>query len=307
MPLAERAAVAALALAALFARPAAAAAASGQLDDVVIKGQEKDEPSAGKPAFDVPFDPFETARPSLKPEESLLLAQSPSLTPWVAGHPRRLEDGGLIQPWNDALTELSRLELPLRASLGAEEKPAKDGRWALSIVDEDGKAVRVFEGRGEPPDSVAWDGKTDAGQWLRAGHAYSAVIRLRDAGAEAPVERTVLGRPIRFSGLVVDGPQGKVIDLDTSALFGDDRRAASVADAGLPLLRATADFVRRRAYRAPVSLRLFAPDVATGDAQASALRKALARELEQPPDGIIVQASAAPASEQRLELAVGGR
>ena len=148
-------ALAALVLALTAPAGAAETAANGQLSDVVIKAQEKDEPSAGKPAFDVPYDPYETLRASLKPDESLLLAQSPGVARWVGGTPRLLKDGGLIQPWNDALTSLSRLRLPVPADLetGVPGKAA-DRRWSLTLADEDGKPVRTFEGKGDAPAAV---------------------------------------------------------------------------------------------------------------------------------------------------------
>lgn len=286
----------------------AAAAPSGQLDDVVIKAQEKDEPSAGKPALDVPYDPYETLRPSLKPDDALLLAQPPSQSRWVAARPRRLREDRLIQPWNDLLTPLAGLEVPVRAQLGADAKASgKDRRWSLSLVDEDGKPIRSFEGQGEPPASVAWDGKTDAGDWIRAGHAYSAVYKFSDAGTPAAPARTVLGQPIRFEGLVRETAEGRVLGLDTSELFGTDRRGQDLAAGGQPLVRVAADFVRRRAFGAPLSLRLFGPDALTAEMQAAAVKAAMARELGIPADRIAAEASAAGASDQRLELLVSGR
>ena len=69
-----RAALALLPLLAASVR-AADAPQAGRLQDIVIKAEESDELSKGKPPFELPFDPYESLRSTLKPDESQLLAE----------------------------------------------------------------------------------------------------------------------------------------------------------------------------------------------------------------------------------------
>lgn len=296
--------------AALLALSAAAARAAqeGQLQDVVIKANDKEAPSAGKPAFDVQVDPYESLRATLKPDESLLLAESPALVSWARSRPQRLKDDRIIEPWNDALTAFSPVSLPVRgelaASLGREptSKELKSGSWSASLVDEDGKPIRVFQGSGEPPESVAWDGLSDHGEWLLAGHAYSAVYKFSQSTAAA---RTVLGKPVQFEGLAHKQGDATLLSLDSSALFGVDRSAQAVAAGGRPLLRAAADWVRRFAFGSPLELRVFGPDADSARAQAAAAKDLLVAELGVSPDAVATESAVADSAEQRVELLVG--
>src|SRR5690349_15167566 len=80
-----------------------AAKPKGELKEVVIKGNIKEEPSVEKPFLDIPVDSYEAIRPSLEPDRSLLLAESPSIAAWSGDSRIMLRTGHLLQPWNDIL------------------------------------------------------------------------------------------------------------------------------------------------------------------------------------------------------------
>lgn len=288
--------------------PAAPAPNDGKLQDVVIKSDDKEEPSSTKPPLDIPVDPYESLRSTLKPDESWLLAQSPVLVSWVRSRPDRLKDEHVIEPWNDSLTELSEVKLPLQEELSAALGRAPSGKelkssWSVSIVDEEGKPIRKFDGTGVP-DHLAWNGLSDQGDWLRAGHAYSAVYKFSDSTTTA---RTVLGQPIQFPGLVRKEGDGKLIGLDSSALFGVNRQDRAVGDGGKVLLRAAADWVRRHAFGSPLLLRVYGPDAPTAQAQAASAKTYLRTELGLPAEAVAYEAAVASAADQRVDLLVGGR
>lgn len=302
-------------LALVFIRLTAAAAETpsakeGRLEDIVIKGAEKDELSAGKPPFDVPFDSYESVRASLKPDEGRFLAESPVLGNWLHDRPDRLKDEHLLQPWNDALKEFTELPLPVRDRLAAalgrppSAKELRDTSWSLSVIDEEGKSIHKFAGKGLPPETVVWNGRSDQGDWLRAGHAYSLVYKFSESSTTA---RTIPGPVVQFAGLVHPDGEGQIIGLDSAALFGEDRKGGDVLEPGKGLLRAAADWMRRyKAYGSAFLLRAYAPDADAAQRQAVAARAYLASELGLPPERIAVESSAASSIEQRLDLAVGG-
>ncbi len=294
--------------AASWAQQAATPAPDGKLQDVVIKADDKEDPSQGKPPLEIPVDPYESIRPSLKPDEGWLLAQSPVLVTWSRSRPDRLKEEHVVEPWNDALTDFEDVELPVRSELAvalgrAPSARELKGSWSVSIVDEDGKPIRKFDGSGAP-ERLTWNGRSEEGDWLRAGHAYSAVYKFSDSTTTA---RTVLGQPIEYAGLVRKEGESRVIGLDSAQLFGVDRQARALADAGQPLLRAAADWVRRHAFGAPLLVRVYGSDTATAQAQAAAAKAYLVGELEVTPEAVAAEAASAPAADQRLELLVGSR
>ena len=307
----NRAAVLALVFVRFAAAAEPSAGKSGQLQDIVVKGEENDELSAGKPVFDVSFDRYESIRSSLKPDESRFLAESAVLGTWLHNRPDRLKNEHLLEPWNDALKEFTELPLPVRDQLasGLGHPPAakelKDASWSLSVIDEEGKSIRKFAGTGLPPEQVVWNGRSDQNEWLRAGHAYSLVYKFSESSATA---RTILGPAIQFVGLVHQDGEGQLIGLDSAALFGEDRKDKDVLESGKSLLRAAADWIRRyRAYGYPILLRAYGPDAATAQRQAAGAKAYLASELGLPPERIAAEAAAASDYEQRLDLVVGGR
>ena len=53
-------------------------------------------------------------------------------------------------------------------------------RWRLEIVDSRGKAVTHFEGKGNPPDEIGWDGRSPDGDPMPPGLTYSYVLEAYD-------------------------------------------------------------------------------------------------------------------------------
>lgn len=50
---------------------------------------------------------------------------------------------------------------------------ANIGRWELSITARDGSVFRKISGEGNPPQQLEWDGRSDQGRPLLAGHQYA--------------------------------------------------------------------------------------------------------------------------------------
>jgi outer membrane protein OmpA-like peptidoglycan-associated protein len=70
-------------------------------------------------------------------------------------------------------------------------------RWELLIESLDGKRVRLFQGRGTPPEGVKWDGLDEQGQKVPNESLYYATYSLEmDSGAVAKTPRQVLGSEI---------------------------------------------------------------------------------------------------------------
>ena len=46
-------------------------------------------------------------------------------------------------------------------------------RWRLVVADARGREVKAFEGKGEPPESIEWDGRTTDGELAQPGLVHS--------------------------------------------------------------------------------------------------------------------------------------
>lgn len=53
-------------------------------------------------------------------------------------------------------------------------------RWRLVVADARGREVRTFEGRGEPPEEIEWDGRTADGELASPGLVHSYVLEAHD-------------------------------------------------------------------------------------------------------------------------------
>ncbi|MBI4376282.1 MAG: hypothetical protein HY549_07510 [Elusimicrobia bacterium] len=289
----------------LAATVACAGAPSSKLE-VVIKGEDQRSLSMEKPLFDIPFDPYENVRPSLQADPSLLMAQSPVLSTALTPRPPILRNIRMLTPANQPLvgegqTFHLRVRRALEDSLGRSLRD--DGAqiaWTLNIIDENGQPFERFEGRGVPPEEISWNGRSRQGRWLVPGHDYSAVF-VFNYGKRTPV--TILGQPLRYPALTHKEPDGTVISLDSSLLFGPSRDQIRLVNGeGSMLLRAAADFIRRRAHGSPIELRLWGAERSALEPQARALREFLAGELMLAGDSIATLPAAASPAEARLDL-----
>ena len=74
-------------------------------------------------------------------------------------------------------------------------------RWKLTIVDSKGQNVAGFEGKGEPPREIAWDGRTTGGGLVTPGLTYSYVLEARDRAGN---KRNFVGQGFKVSAYRLD-------------------------------------------------------------------------------------------------------
>lgn len=278
--------------------------------EVVITGTGGNKLKVNKPPLSIEVDPFESIRDSLKPDQGLLLAESPLTVVWRRTHPEFLRNERVVSP---ALTTFS--ERPgivfspkdqLQEVLGRrlEAKESRNYQWSLTIADEEGKVFQHYEGAGSPPEEIVWSGENDQGEWIRAGRAYSPVYMFTDPGG-TPYTRA--GEPLRFKGVVHQERDGLHISLDSQSLFGKAKAAEQVEKEGLPLLRAAADLIKRKYTGIPVRVEAYAGGKALAERQAAAVEAYLEKELMLQAQEITSDALAVPYAEQRLEVILVNR
>jgi hypothetical protein len=280
--------------------------------EVVIKAEDSpNKMGAQKPPLNIEVDPFESIRPSLQPDQALLLAVSPLTVSWRRTHPETLMNPRVIQPYRTTFSSRPGIAFRVRDQLmdvlqrRMDPKEAKHYSWSLTIADEEGRVFHHYEGSDDPPEELLWSGQNDQGEWIRAGRSYSAVYTFTDPGGSP---RTAVGKPLLFRGIVHQEDTGMHLSLDSSVLFGSNKANADLdAKNGKDLLRSAADLIKRRFTGIPLSVRVFAATKELGDSQAQAIYGYLLKELMLTPKNIAVDAARAAYSDQRVELVLLNR
>lgn len=301
-----------LAVSPVRAQEAGGAAQGGLPTEVVIKGQEgANKLGAQKPPLKVEIDPYESIRPSLAPDQSLLLAISPLTVSWRRTHPEFLYNERIVQPWRTTFSQRPGIVFRVRDQLSevlqrkVESKEAKTFSWSLTIADEEGRVFHHYEGASDPPEEQVWTGQNDQGEWIRAGRSYSAIYTFTDASGSP---RTIVGKPLLFRGIVHQEESGMHVSLDSSVLFGGTKASSELVDpGGKDLLRSAADLVKRRFPGIPIAIRIFASNKDLGDSQGEAIRAYLLRELMTTVRNVSVDAARAAYSDQRVEIVLLNR
>lgn len=278
--------------------------------EVVIKGTGGNKLKVNKPPLAIEVDAFESIRDSLKPDQSLLLAESPLTVVWRRTHPEFLRNERVITPSLTTFSERPGIVFSpkdqLQELLGRklEPKEARNYQWSLTIADEDGKVFQHYEGAGSPPEEIVWSGENDQGEWLRAGRAYSPVYMYTDPGG-TPFTRA--GDPVRYKGVVHQERDGLHVSLDSSILFGKAKGGESLEKEGLSLVRAAADLVKRKYTGVPVRVESYAGSKALAERQAAAVEDYMAQELMLSGAEITTDSLSVGYGDQRVELILVNR
>jgi hypothetical protein len=294
------------------AKPAVSAD-GGLPQEVIIKAEEGAGNKLGvqKPPLHIEVDAFESIRPALQPDQSLLLAVSPLTVSWRRTHPEFLMEDRVIQPYRTTFSQRPGIAFRVRDQLAdamqrrMDPKEAKSYAWSLTIADEEGRVFHHYEGSNDPPEEQLWTGQNDQGEWIRAGRSYSAVYTFTDQGGSP---RTIVGKPLLFKGIVHQEDTGMHISLDSTALFGSTKANTELAKPqGESIVRSAADLIKRRFTGIPIAVRVFAATKELGDAQGTAIYNYLVRQLMLTPKNISVDAARAAYSDQRAEIVLLNR
>ena len=80
--------------------------------------------------------------------------------------------------------------------------------WKLLVADSRGQTVTSYQGNGDPPKEIAWDGRTKAGAPVTPGLTYSYVFEARDRAGN---KRNFVGQGFTVSACRIDGPGGPTL------------------------------------------------------------------------------------------------
>jgi hypothetical protein len=81
-------------------------------------------------------------------------------------------------------------------------------RWKLVVLDSKGEVVRTYEGKGDAPKEISWDGRSQGGTLVTPGLTYSYYFEAFD---KAGNKRNFVGEGFKVSAYRVDSPAGPVL------------------------------------------------------------------------------------------------
>ena len=81
-------------------------------------------------------------------------------------------------------------------------------RWKLMVADSKGQTVTTFQGKGDPPKEIAWDGRSQDGTPVTPGLTYSYIFEAYDRAGN---KRNFVGEGFRVSAYRLDSPDGPVL------------------------------------------------------------------------------------------------
>jgi hypothetical protein len=103
-------------------------------------------------------------------------------------------------------------------------QPAVRGteRWKLTVADSRGQTAAFFDGKGDPPKEIVWDGRSVTGAPVMPGITYSYVFEAVD---KAGNKRNFVGDGFRVSAYRLDSPTGPVLVFSGQSLAADASRS----------------------------------------------------------------------------------
>jgi hypothetical protein len=81
-------------------------------------------------------------------------------------------------------------------------------RWRLLVANSRGQTVATYQGRGEPPKEIAWDGRAPNGAPVVPGLTYSYAFEAYDRAGN---KRNFAGQGFTVSAYRIDGPGGPTL------------------------------------------------------------------------------------------------
>lgn len=101
-------------------------------------------------------------------------------------------------------------------------------RWKLVVADSKGELVRTFDGKGDPPKEITWDGRTQNGKLVTPGLTYSYYMEAFD---KAGNKRNFVGEGFKVSAYRADTPAGPVLVFSGMSVLASQKSSYGMASA----------------------------------------------------------------------------
>jgi len=167
---------------------------------MTVEGEDRVHVDFGRPELNLDLDPEDVPGLTRGSALDVLDRTVPDLATPLVALSSQDRSPYLARPW---LREFATGSV-------ARFRPAVKGvvRWKLLVADSRGETVASFEGTGDPPKEIAWDGRTKTGAPVTPGLTYSYVFEAHDRAGN---KRNFVGQGFTVSAYRVDGPSGQTL------------------------------------------------------------------------------------------------
>lgn len=203
---------------------------------LTVQGEDRIRLDFERPPLDVALDPAKAPGLDWGSARDVLDRTTPDLaTPLVMSSARDASPY-LGHPW------LSHFASGAVARFQPEVKDVVS--WKLSIVNARGETVTSFSGKGEPPHTITWDGRSSNGTPVVPGLTYSYVLEARD---KAGNKRNFVGQGFRVSAYRFENADGPTMSLTARELPPVAPGRSTAGTAAPPILIEAASWLNQRA------------------------------------------------------------
>jgi hypothetical protein len=167
---------------------------------LTVEGEDRVHLEIGRPELSLDLDPLSAPGLELGGGRDVLARTSPDWSAPLLGASAHCPSPYVGRPWLEQFA----------SGAVARFHPAVERaeRWRLVIADSRGQSVAGFEGRGEPPAEIAWDGRSKSGASVVPGLTYSYVFEAHDRAGN---KRSFVGEPFKVSAYRLEGSEGPIL------------------------------------------------------------------------------------------------
>jgi hypothetical protein len=176
------------------------------------------------------------------------------------------QDEQIAHPW---LPEFS--QPPFLSMVSKTDSAAKD--WTYSVIDQSGGTVWRQDGKGEPPQSMEWNGEDKNRDHVAVDTVYIPQLTITN---KEGYRRTYSGQPAQFSAIRVQDKGRLVLELSSKRLFQEKK--TEFTSEGKLLLDKVCDIIREE-NKLPFSIRPYDTDTDIARARQQAIAQYLREKL----------------------------
>jgi hypothetical protein len=189
--------------------------AGTEFRSMTIEGEDRVHVDFGRPELNLDLDPEDVPGLTRGTAADVLDRTVPDLTSPFLALSAADRSPFLARPW---LRQFA-------TGAVARFRPAVKGvvRWKLLVADSRGETVASFEGNGDPPKEIAWDGRTKSGAPVTPGLTYSYVFEAHDRAGN---KRNFVGQGFAVSAYRVESPAGQALVMSGHDLASSETGAA---------------------------------------------------------------------------------
>jgi len=167
---------------------------------MTVEGEDRVHVDFGRPELNLDLDPEDVPGLTRGTALDVLDRTVPDLSTPLVSLSAQDRSPYIARPW---LREFATGSV-------ARFRPAVKGvvRWKLLVADSRGQTVASFEGTGDPPKEIVWDGRSKSGAPVTPGLTYSYVFEAHDRAGN---KRNFVGQGFTVSAYRVDSPSGQTL------------------------------------------------------------------------------------------------